>query len=86
MLFGPERGSTFTVSSHLRQGAIIIRVGGELDFRSVPVLREQQVREKPPIAAEPGQMLMGGIWLIHRAQGTSTPCRLVLGRGVGRRR
>jgi anti-sigma B factor antagonist len=40
MLFGPERGSAFTVSSHLRQGAIIIRVGGELDFRSVPVLRE----------------------------------------------
>ncbi len=40
MLFGPERGSAFTVSSHLQQGAIIIRVGGELDFRSVPVLRE----------------------------------------------
>jgi hypothetical protein len=37
-------------------------------------------------SAEPGQMLMGGIWLINRAQYTSTPCRLVVGRGVGKRR
>ncbi|GII02547.1 anti-sigma factor antagonist [Planobispora takensis] len=39
-LFGPDRGSTFTVSSVQHDDAIVVHIGGELDLRSVPILRE----------------------------------------------
>ncbi|GAA3114309.1 hypothetical protein GCM10010466_01770 [Planomonospora alba] len=40
MLFEPDRGSAFSLSSEAHGSAVVVHVSGELDYRSAPVLRE----------------------------------------------
>ncbi|WP_449062251.1 STAS domain-containing protein [Planomonospora algeriensis] len=40
MLFEPDRGSAFTLSSETCGDVIVVHASGELDYRSAPVLRE----------------------------------------------
>ncbi|GGL37850.1 STAS domain-containing protein [Planomonospora parontospora] len=53
MLFEPDRGSAFTLSSETHGDAIVVRAAGELDYRSAPVLREHlgRVWATPGMAA-----------------------------------
>ncbi|MBG0816680.1 STAS domain-containing protein [Planomonospora sp. ID82291] len=54
MLFEPDRGSAFTVSSEPRGEAIVVRARGELDYRSAPALHEHLGR----LWAAPGMAVL----------------------------
>ncbi len=53
MLFGSERGSVFNATFTLREGAVVIVIDGQLDFRSAVVVREhfQRVWDLPRVPA-----------------------------------